>query len=800
MKPTLKYQSLYVWLFKALMGLVLLATLAGNGGMLLKLNQPWGGFFAQWHQEIRAYRIIPGNNPAAPGLRNGAILPGDTILGIAEGNLKQHGLYQIYTILYYEGRRELTYILDRDGKIVRAVGPLLLFTFHDILDQQFPYLLMGFLAWILAWIVFSTAPEQESNRAFAMFSLSASAVMMGGNYEFKGPWHIVGVMITMFTMIAFWPLIGASLLHFASVFPYPSARFGKWGQWAYLPALPAVILYEYATWHVTRSTAVYAAIDRVIFSFSGFMAIGGMLFLLIRCFSVILHPCTNTKERRQTQLALLGFVIGVAFPTIPYALYTISPRWYYPVRLLNYPLVGAFFFLSLGYAILRYQMFQSRRRILSTLVMLGICVLLAQLMLATTSFVWKEVPRGYSWTLAQIIVVSMITTPFWQGHHAIANVLNRLLNRHHNQYATLSKFIQRDIEITSENTLIERFLEILCTEFDARYVSCWRCTANGEFSAPLIHFSIYFAGTEKEITFPVAVASVVRVPDPLDAAACEAILFPLYDPLRQEHQLLGLVLLGGRWTEELYDEDDLKLLRLIGEYFTSVILTTRYAAHLREEPLRILAAQEYERERLAQELHDTVQQGLSSLPFYLDAIQFNMGNVETANILFTRCYDLISQIAVELRDIRYNLASVELRTYNLSDALQKLLDRLILHTNLEVTLHCTHVSNLTELQTRTIYRIIQQAVTNVVQHAAASKVEIVLWQAGEEIRLHIEDDGQGFEVQDFDVFRHTGHEGLAGMRDRISVLRGRLRIDSCLHQGTKLAVSLPLHDKSFDVS
>ena len=95
----------------------------------------------------------------------------------------------------------------------------------------------------------------------------------------------------------------------------------------------------------------------------------------------------------------------------------------------------------------------------------------------------------------------------------------------------------------------------------------------------------------------------------------------------------------------------------------------------------------------------------------------------------------------------------------------------------------------------TLYRIVQEALTNVAKHAAATDVSVTAIRHDDEIRLVVEDDGRGFDIESWGK-RALGERrfGLAGMRERAALVGGTVSIESNLGAGTTLYVQLPLHD------
>ncbi len=91
------------------------------------------------------------------------------------------------------------------------------------------------------------------------------------------------------------------------------------------------------------------------------------------------------------------------------------------------------------------------------------------------------------------------------------------------------------------------------------------------------------------------------------------------------------------------------------------------------------------------------------------------------------------------------------------------------------------------------FRVVQQALTNIVQHAHAQQVWVELDQSDGAMEVVIRDDGRGFDVaKTMQAAPGTGHLGLLGMKERVEILGGRMQIDSGLGEGTRITLSVPL--------
>ncbi|MFH1754580.1 MAG: sensor histidine kinase [Candidatus Latescibacterota bacterium] len=206
---------------------------------------------------------------------------------------------------------------------------------------------------------------------------------------------------------------------------------------------------------------------------------------------------------------------------------------------------------------------------------------------------------------------------------------------------------------------------------------------------------------------------------------------------------------------------------------------------------RVIRAQEEERKRIARELHDETSQSLTSLMVGLQRIQ----QLHPAPEIQAQVEELRS-IAVSALDGVHNLAQ-ELRPsvldeMGLVDALEKYVNEYRKRYPLEVD-YVTRGFNqqrLPPIIATAVYRIVQEGLTNVVRHANAASVSILLEMVGDRTRIFIEDDGCGFEPEQIDG---SGDSlGLFGIKERAELFGGKLIVESRPGAGTCLRVEIPI--------
>jgi signal transduction histidine kinase len=205
----------------------------------------------------------------------------------------------------------------------------------------------------------------------------------------------------------------------------------------------------------------------------------------------------------------------------------------------------------------------------------------------------------------------------------------------------------------------------------------------------------------------------------------------------------------------------------------------------------VISAQEEERRRIARELHDQTTQQLTALAMQLDGISASHPDAAPA---LERAHGIARAAIDDLHRVIYDLRPSMLDDLGLLPAIHS-----YAQTHLEprgIQVHCELPDSLPEISrdaTTALYRVAQEALTNVMRHARADTVLIACTVAHDRIVLEVEDDGTGFEPATVGRPRPSGEGlGLLGMRERLSLLGGRLEIESEPGQGTRVVAVLPL--------
>jgi two-component system NarL family sensor kinase len=287
-------------------------------------------------------------------------------------------------------------------------------------------------------------------------------------------------------------------------------------------------------------------------------------------------------------------------------------------------------------------------------------------------------------------------------------------------------------------------------------------------------------------------AAVVQIPNWITSLA-ENGTIEVITPLTMHERPVGLLGLGKRWDEEIFDKRDLVIVDLIAQQAALFLLTAVQVEQLRQVPDQIASAQERERFKIAQELHDTVQQFLGSLPFYLEvsreAIQ---GNPQEADAVLERCIDEVENAAQTVRQIRNNLSPLQLED-GLIRPLETLVDNFRARTGVAVQLQITPQVDaaLSPGARHALYRVAQQALDNIAAHAEATQVGMHFEHRNERIYFEIKDDGRGSSQEQRAQASEKGSFGLTSMQARIAARGGQFSFDSQPGEGTRVSSWLP---------
>ena len=258
-------------------------------------------------------------------------------------------------------------------------------------------------------------------------------------------------------------------------------------------------------------------------------------------------------------------------------------------------------------------------------------------------------------------------------------------------------------------------------------------------------------------------------------------------PLYAQDKKLGVMNLASPGWRSLSPED-LQLLYTVGDLLSIAVERARLFAR----SARLGAVEE--RNRLAREIHDTLAQSLTATTLQLesaDALLDAGSSPEKAREPLLRALSLTQSNLEEARRSVLDLRAAPLEGRSLSRALRVLVERWEAETGTAARYRAINGGRpLPPRVEVALYRICQEALTNVARHAEAGRADVQLVATPGQIRLVVEDDGRGFDVSNMPEDRH----GLVGMNERAKMLGGRLEIRSNPGAGTQIEATVPLEE------
>jgi len=210
--------------------------------------------------------------------------------------------------------------------------------------------------------------------------------------------------------------------------------------------------------------------------------------------------------------------------------------------------------------------------------------------------------------------------------------------------------------------------------------------------------------------------------------------------------------------------------------------------------LKLVTVQEEQRRRIARELHDQMGQSIAALMLHLKSLAHSYEAKEKARLQFQQLQNIANDLAREVHSLALDLRPTALDDLGLEVALSNYVEAWSSRWQIPSDFHSNGFTDqrLASYLETTIYRIAQEALTNVARHASARTVSLILERGDDRTGVIIEDDGCGFDVAT--VMKNSAKDqrlGLLGMEERVALVGGSLTIESTRGTGTSVYVRIP---------
>ena len=273
-----------------------------------------------------------------------------------------------------------------------------------------------------------------------------------------------------------------------------------------------------------------------------------------------------------------------------------------------------------------------------------------------------------------------------------------------------------------------------------------------------------------------------------EAIRREGVIATLVVPIWISGQVEGLLYVSNRADRPFTDRDEAILIRLADHAAIAIQNATLYS-RLQGLSGRLMEVQEAERRHLARELHDEIGQLLTGLRLTLDvpeppspALGERLGQAQA----------LVQELLERIRALSLDLRPSILDDLGVLPALLDNIERYMSQTKIRVHLEHSGLDRRFDPETETgVYRIVQEALTNVARHGHVDEVTVRLWATDDVLGVQVEDHGAGFDP---DAVLGAGRSGgLAGLRERAALLNGHLTVETHPGRGVRLTAEVPLN-------
>lgn len=225
--------------------------------------------------------------------------------------------------------------------------------------------------------------------------------------------------------------------------------------------------------------------------------------------------------------------------------------------------------------------------------------------------------------------------------------------------------------------------------------------------------------------------------------------------------------------------------------YRSRVGTLRKEKQLQEEFSRqLIQSQETERRRIAAELHDSLSQNLIVINNTIQQVEFTNGSEQQMQQLSSMVMESID----EVREISYNLHPHQLDRLGLKKAVESVVNKVAHATDIQFSSNIDDIDNIFPKNLEiTFYRIVQEAINNIVKHSEAQEASIRIEKNKKNVHIKIRDNGKGFNVKGDHPPNSNQGFGLMGMTERVRLIDGTMHIHSRPRSGTTITIRVPIN-------
>jgi len=261
------------------------------------------------------------------------------------------------------------------------------------------------------------------------------------------------------------------------------------------------------------------------------------------------------------------------------------------------------------------------------------------------------------------------------------------------------------------------------------------------------------------------------------------------DALAARNRALSLEIAERHKAEKALKASEKRQIRLLGE-------SRSMARQLRQLSHGILHAQEEERKRISRELHDVVAQSVLAINIHVEMLGREAAGTSAAlRKRSAQTKRLLDELVEVVHRFSRELRPAMLDDLGLGPALKSFTKDFSRRTGIDVRLkYLDAAERLTNDKRTALYRVAQEALSNVAKHAHASRVDMSIREESGDVVMEVADDGKAFDAESVRVVKRHRRLGLLGMKERVEMVGGRFSITSAPGKGTRVRAQVPILD------
>ncbi len=670
-------------------------------------------------------------------------------------------------------------------------------------------------------VVMINRPWQQQHKLFMLYLLAAIIWEVSESLLLSS--YFVEFKLLLFRLVIcsslWW---GIQLYLFARAFLQLRMGFGLWFGYASLLLLSILAILGYAPQSILVENGVF---DSPVYGWWFVVYVVPMIVLvllggyaLLRRFRVIRNP--EERNKMSYLIAAIGILVVLGFIGIT------------PVALtggIPFSHIGALISACiLTYAILKHGLVSINAVLRRSLgwgilfaVGIGTYALIFFLLHLVLDF---ELPFG-TLALSTISAVAVALLVYWL-RPTFFTMVDQFFYRGTYSYRRMLLSFDREMgNIISLDELADKMLSTIAGALRVSRVKLlFQNVGSGDFTTQYVYPKVKIQ-TGNELRFvpdnPV-ISWLEREYSPLNLAQINSIArfdglwqterdilansgLELLCPIKSRGELIGILALGRKQSDTRYSQEDIEMIISMAGKAGIIIENARMFDTLRQHQYQVqqllteaIHAQESERQRISIDLHDSVAQWLAGASYQAQTVEALLSRNDNKAVRekLSTVEDTIEKSLKELRRVVVDLRPPALDELGLNHALQQSLADL---SSDGVTCNFSQDGKQTRLQPSveiSVYRAVQEALTNIRKHADASRVDLSLHYEDDRLIVMVSDNGKGFDLaHTIDNAISVGNMGLLGMRQRVEMLGGEIDIKTQPGAGTTVIINLPVQPK-----